>query len=331
MRMGKECKTIIQTNIEFDIEHDEACPRKVDSCRRCNSCSRYITQMKETKGNVSLIRKSCSKMFFFSCDIEKDEQITKNDHEQYLLGFCVVHLDTLRKINGSQSQYIGAYVPECVLKKLPKSIRGFKYGNLTCKVNFGEEEFEIENANYFSQQNGLTNCCAHAAIKTALRGYDESISCDTINDALIQYTEESRKKGSSANKAMEVSRMAKGLTAEEILKAIELISQSSENIIPLSPILVTAHELPITSFMETIYRAVESKMPVILLLRIPDDLATASSYGGHAVSLVGHTFNKHNWCAYGSGYFSTKKSQNYLSSYLWCDKGFRNYNDTILG
>lgn len=315
LRIEDQCKTIIRTDCTIKIGTEEiSCSNKTNS-RLCVSCYDYINHMRECSNNYTLVEKTCSKLFFFSCEMTEDEKVNKEKHQEHFLGYSIIHLDKLKKINGDEGkEYTRSYVPECVLSRLSKSVRGYKYGNFNCDIVIDEQNFEIVGGNYFSQQNGITNCCAHAAIKTALRGYDSNFACDKINNAIIDFRSCSKEK-----KAAEIARMARGLTPTEMLTAIQKISNNSTNIKPLAPFLITAHDLPVTSFVETIYRAIESKLPVILLLRIPDNVAIANSFKGHAVSLVGHTFNQHNWCAYGSGYFSGKNIESFLSSYLWCD------------
>lgn len=318
MQLKPECKTLIRVKTIIDILGGETCQNKKDN-RRCDSCQSYLKQMENQKGSLRLTQKICTKLYFFSCEINENG-VSGDTHQGDFLGYCTIHQDTFIENNSNQNQtYIRSYVPECVLKigEQNKSFLGYKYGSIASNISLGDESFSIDKGNYFSQQNGMTNCCAHAAIKTALRGYDPTISCDSLNKVLIK---SKRDQGCTIDdETLEIGRMARGLTPEEMLTAIKNFSLNSPNMPALAPYLIKAHDLPITSFVETIYRAIESKIPVILLLRIPDNVAMGNSFVGHAVSLVGHTFNKHNWCAYGSGYFSAENQVSYLSSYLWCD------------
>lgn len=319
MRLKYDCQTIIKIETNVSLEGKSTSCNAKKNNRRCNSCHSYIEQMRQQNDNLRLISKKCVKFYFFSCGIDGDGVFAEK-HQEHFLGFCIIHQDKIqeKRINAEET-YIRTYVPECVIKIgiNDKDFLGYKYGNISSSVSIDGQEFNIDKGNYFSQQNGITNCCAHAAIKTALRGYDDNISCDELNKVLI----DSKKSNNVQidDELLEISRMARGLTPHEMLTAIKDFSRKSDNLPNLEPFLVTAHDLPITNFVETIYRAIESKLPVILLLRIPDNLAKANSFSGHAISLVGHTFNEHNWCAYGSGYFSAEDSESYLSSYLWCD------------
>ncbi|NCC04713.1 MAG: hypothetical protein EOM37_11880 [Proteobacteria bacterium] len=312
LRIEKKCMTIVEVTTVLKNKNDFKCHCIIDDSRRCKSCQNYIKQVNQDGNLYKILEKKCTKMFFFSSVIKDPSIITDDDIENEFLGYCVIHSDTLSDKKGKS--YKREYVPESILTRLEENITGINYGNYNSYVYLENKKIKINKGVYFSQQNGMTNCCAHAAIKTAIRAYDDNVSCDEINKILIKsYGEKSE------GAVQEILRLSKGLTPDEMLCAIEEYSNSSKDLPDISPFLVTAHDLPIASFIETIYRAIESKIPVILLLRIPDNLIAANSFGGHAVSLTGHTFNSHNWCAYGSGYFSVYNTERFLSSYIWCD------------
>lgn len=96
-------------------------------------------------------------------------------------------------------------------------------------------------------------------------------------------------------------------------------------------------------FVKTIYSAIESRFPVILLFSIPPpsyhritrgralkDLLPAEldllekdllmEHEGHAVALIGHSFTAHNWWSYAlQTYFFQPKEIKYLPSIHWVD------------
>jgi hypothetical protein len=315
LRLENKCKTIIIFKHNIDVIKGGLCSNRNDKSRRCESCEDYINYMKDDSTEYELLEKLCAKMYFFSSRIRSEQEIDSTKHQKNILGYSIIHIDKLRLRNDKNSKpKTRSYVPECVLSNLSHSIRGFKYGNFNSEININGEKFQISNGNYFSQQNGITNCCAHASIKTTLRGYDQDISCSNINQSLINYLNIKEDKATSI-----IRRFARGLKPNEMLAAIRNLSKNRKNIKRLDPFLITAHDLPVSLFVETIYRAIESKIPVILLLRIPENISVGHSFQGHTISIVGHTFNRHNWCAYGSGYFSAINKEKYLSSYLWCD------------
>ncbi|MBM9520221.1 hypothetical protein JWG39_10390 [Desulforhopalus vacuolatus] len=306
-KMEKVCETIAirEANVSVD---GMFCKNKIDLSRQCNSCFRYIKQMRVDHSPI-LKDKKCTKFFFLDIKIPNGKKIDKEEYKKNLIGYCIVHQDTLIQTNGGrEKEEVRYYVPECILTGLVKD----QYGTFKDTVILDGNEFTIDRGIYFAQQNGYTNCCAHAAIKTALRGYDKDISCDAINNFLVKDKPDIKKQAI-------LSRVSKGLRIQEMITVIKGLSKKSDHIDELDPIQVSAHDLPITSFIETIYRAIESKIPVILLLRIPKKEGVGASFDGHAVSLIGHTFNENDWNAYGSGYFSDQNVQSFLSSYLWCD------------
>lgn len=319
LRNEKNCKSIVIEEFALNGDNKYQCDKVGSKSRRCISCEDYIKDMQLHIEEYTLLGKRCLKMLFFSKEVANGDKVTRDKFQDSILGYAIVHIDELKLNHESSGKNIARrYVPECVLSCLSREVRGYKYGTLNSTVSLysGDEieKFDIKGGNYFSQQNAITNCCAHASIKTTLRGYDEDISCSAINNALIRLQKVEKSKISE-----KIRRFSRGLNPQEILNAIEELSANSENIEKLSPFLITANDLPIASFVETIYRAIESKIPVILLLRIPKSIDMGNSFRGHTISIVGHTFNKHNWCAYGSGYFSNINKESYLSSYLWCD------------
>jgi len=308
LRINENCETIAIRETNFDIDKRE-CGALLEGSRKCRSCLNYITQM-DCDSARTLVTKKCVKFFFFDRPIPDGVKIDPNQFEEHLIGYCTVHTDTIKYKDGSTNDLYRSYVPECVLIGLRKDIQGFKYGTFQDTVIIDGNQFNIKRGTYFSQQNGLTNFCAHAAIKTALRGYDIEISSESINTALSK---------KFPRRVSNIANMSKGLSIPEMSSAIIELSSKSSYIDELYPMEIDARKLSITQFIETVYRAIESKIPVILLFRIPNIYETVGGFRGHAISIIGHTFNINNWNAYGSGYFSDNSKISYLSSFLWCD------------
>ena len=80
------------------------------------------------------------------------------------------------------------------------------------------------------------------------------------------------------------------------------------------------------SFWQTVYHAIESRLPVILLLKPLDSCIDA-----HAVTLLGHSLNEHDWWAYGTkGKFGINVDDDiFFSSSLWCNNFI--INDDLIG
>ena len=157
------------------------------------------------------------------------------------------------------------------------------------------KEFRVQ-TNYFAQQNGITNCCAHAAIKMAIKSYYPLLTAEVINQRLsINHID---RRGND------------GLTPDEICRAIEELSENGTYILSSTDLASSS------DFLRVVYLALESRLPVILLFNLP---GKGIDVVGHAVTLIGHTFNDHNWSSYGlKGYFA-RDNLTYYPSSLWCD------------
>ena len=90
----------------------------------------------------------------------------------------------------------------------------------------------------------------------------------------------------------------------------------------LDSFALKSSDLTQSDLMKLIYHAIESRLPVILLigLSVDQNKKYSDQIDGHAVVIKGHSFNEHNWWSYGlSFYFDGKKNLAYLPSSLWCD------------
>jgi len=230
-------------------------------------------------------------MLFFNSNVTNEDGL-RNQGDSSLLGFCIVHNDIIK--NGEGKQYLNAYVTESCIQS-PLKFNAFILPPAEVYIKIADREFKLQ-TNYFSQQNRITNCCAHAAIKMAIRGYYPQITAELINQKVpINHIE---RKGN------------KGLAPDEICKAIEGLSENGTY-------LLSSTDLASSSdFLRLVYLALESRLPVILLFNLQEKEIGIT---GHAVTLIGHTFNEHNWSSYGlKGYFRGE-DLSYLPSSLWCD------------
>lgn len=230
--------------------------------------------------------------FLFRKKIKDKKGLIEDAGESYL-GYCIVHNDLLVY---PDKKVCRAYVAQAVLNGVSKEIRGYKYGNYSTTMKCCGVSLTAR-GNFFSQQNGTTNCCAHAAIKTALRGYYENVRCENINCAI----------GRDGPNLLD--KLGKGLTPREMRVAVTKVSNA------LTTFSLEANTMAMQEFLRTVYLAIESKIPVILTFSRPNRKDGES----HAITAIGYTFNRHNWAAYGGNYFSADK-RSYLSSWLWMDK-----------
>lgn len=278
-----------QTIVEESTTWSELCEKDRNCTQRFQSCRSYVENLQHY--GLRFQEKKCNKLYFFRRSFSEEEDIPKN--RDSLLGFCVVHQDKID--NGKRWQEPLCYVAEsCLLPPFGK--RGFVFGFHKIPLHIGGHDFNAE-GNYFAQQNSITNCCAHAAIKMSIRGYHPDLTAEAINKCLgIDHI---NKKG------------YEGLTADEICKAIEKLST-------YKTYLIRAKDLDSPSdFLKLVYLSLESRFPVILLFSMPSE--NPDKFSGHAVALIGHTFEKHNWWSYGlRGYFASEIVK-HLPSSMWCD------------
>jgi hypothetical protein len=277
-----ECDKYVWEKSEWNKECDPSiCGTRYQSCKDYDSNIKYYDR--------KLDRKICNRFIFFK---------TTNGIQE-LLGYCIVHEDDLIR-DGESSIKKHYYLTECVLSDPPRKIKGYAYGNYETAVPYNGKKISIK-GNYFSQQNNYTNCCAQAAIKMVLRGYFKDITCEGINKS-VGISHENREGRS-------------GFRAKQTCDAIESYSKAKSNC-ALEPSMIVSDSADPGLFLKSVYHAIESKIPVILFMILPKGSASEQTKG-HAVSLVGHSFETNNWSAYGGGYFS-EKDVGYLSSFLWC-------------
>lgn len=263
------------------------------------SCKKYI-KLSRQYYNCEVKKKECYKFVFFKSWFGHKQNIeTISDNN--IIASCIVHRDTFRRKNTTGWQR--SYVTEAIIDIPKEKIKFFTIGKCATEIAICERKFQIT-GNYFSQQNKLTNCCAHAAIKMAIRGYYPNVTAETINKA--GGVNHKNKKGNEGLYPKDFIQVIKAITDQETC-----YSEARNFESPLD-------------FLKLIYHAIESKFPIILLFTFPKHPKMRKDQrkqDHHAVSLIGHTFNKHSWWAYArKGYFtSNEKELAYLPSLIWCD------------
>ena len=285
------CRTILYEKREWGpCEPDRYCGE------RFRSCKEYIDILKSNKYPSSFNKKTCHKLYFFNESFLNLDQLELMQNSN-LLGYCIVHNDTLtHKTKGSMKHN---YLTETILVNPTRDGRGSLFGGLELLVRIHKKKFKIK-GNYFSQQNSITNCCAHAAIKMAIRGYFPSITAEKINKEIG--LDHSSQKGYEGLKPRQISQAINGLSK---LEAYSFQSTDFES--PLE-------------FLKSVYYSLESKLPVILLFYLPTKAEEELKPKGHAVTLTGYTLNRHNWWSYAlRKYFAKGDEAPYLPSFLWCD------------
>lgn len=150
------------------------------------------------------------------------------------------------------------------------------------------------------QQSWFTNCCAHAAIRTALE------SLPKFNGTIPTRREMNHQIGINHN-----SRKAwDGMTTEEVSDIL-----TSTGARPLAFTFEKGRKRPF-SFDHLIYLGIESGFPVIV------GFTTDKAKGGHVVTVVGHTFNGNSWLPEARSDYSLEFSKDkigYIPSSAWLD------------
>ncbi|MDH5573775.1 MAG: hypothetical protein OEY89_18565, partial [Gammaproteobacteria bacterium] len=250
------------------------------------------------------IKKNCYRLCFFSKEFSDFESADLVNDD--FLGYCIIQTDSF--INKNKQSTSRTYVTESVThvpKDKPYNEEQFTYyGSHRAVQTINGKRFAV-NGNYFSQQNGITNCCANAAIKMAFRGKYSEITAEKINEA------------AGVDHKTKLGRA--GLDAKEISNVINRMTTQKSY-------LLKSDDLEKLQFIKIIYHAVESRLPVILLLSKPEEASDPDlqqepeGIQGHSVAIMGHTSNNHNWWYYGLKFYFTKSKQlKYLPSLLWCD------------
>jgi len=287
MRLS-QCKSIL-IEIQKSSKSNNVCDTL--NCFSCyhaslNSCKEYISFISSI--NKGFKYKVCYRVSFFKNILSSVDDI-KYQNSLNFLGYCIIQSDVFEDTN----EYNRTYVTESAINYQFKDNRHVIYGLYPFNINIKGQSFRFL-GNYFSQQNNITNCCANAAIKMVFRAYFPELTASSINKAL-----------KIDNKIILCAH--RGIYDIEICKVINKIFKQEVY-------LLNSFDCSDYDFIKTIYHAIESRLPVILVFRLTNKKS-------HSVAIIGHTFNKHIWLAYSfKEYFSSKKEEiDYLSSFLWCD------------
>lgn len=191
-------------------------------------------------------------------------------------------------------------VYEAVLPPPPEQyihVRGIP----TCRCRLAGREFLAVGLPFY-QQNGVTNVCSHAAVRTLVSCFKKELSFREMNNLLHLQGEDFTER--------------KGLFTDEIERLVKSIGvkcvQASYN-----PDVVD--EQPVVQFQRYVYGSIESGFPAIIVFGQNvsgsvngdgdsdgncDGDGNGSGDGGaqpakagflHAVTVFGHTFNRHMW------------------------------------
>jgi len=271
--------------------------------QKCSShfkrCDKYVSVLPEY--NCILKNRICHKLLFFKSAINKDDKIEELT-DDCLLSYCIIHQDkyTMTDSPGIRERNISYAKEILITPQLDTS--HYTFGNSTCPISIKNKIFRLH-SNYFSQQNTISDCCARIAIKTAIKSFVPDITSEEINKLMIEKHPERKRN--------------EGLTARDITEVIKELSGKETFSLSCSDMGLESS----LDFLRVVYLSLESRLPVILLFKMPGK--QPGEVIGHAIALIGHTFNAHNWWSYSltKGYFAQRHKQiQYLPSSLWCDK-----------
>ena len=160
----------------------------------------------------------------------------------------------------------------------------------TCRI--GNREFKIK-GDLYAQQNGITNVCAHVAIKTVISRVNKNITYKKMNDIL----------GIDHKKKKIGITVKRGLNTDQIK---EILKYCGFNYI--SADYTKGKE--ILPFQRYVYGSIESGYPSILCFKTGESK--------HAIPVLGHTWNADTWVPSAEFfYFKVGPQTKYIPSEFW--------------
>ena len=170
----------------------------------------------------------------------------------------------------------------------------------TCRV--AGREMSIDGYLY-AQQNGITNSCAHVAVRTAATRFT---GADLSYRQMVQWVQDFRLANGVTPKSP-----GEGLSSYEICHILHQVG--AETFVGD----YTGTTTPAVPYERYLYGAIESGFPAILFFETQKQDASGET-GCHAVPVFGHTFNEDAWVPDANlFYFPMRKATRALSSGSW--------------
>ena len=206
------------------------------------------------------------------------------------LGYVIVKIDDIPSV-GKRSR-----VYESVLRP-SRHDNNFVRGTQTWPCQVGGNRFEVDGYVY-AQQNGLTNICAHVALRSAAARFHPAgdMSYREMNKLLgVDHT--------TARWGIE----RKGMSFPDMLRVLR--ASGAECFSGEYP--DSANNFPDSPFQKFIYGSVESGYPAIAMFG-------TVHRAGHAIPFFGHTFNEDTWVPSAErAYFTVGPQTRYIPSESW--------------
>lgn len=240
---------------------------------------------------------------FFNCSVPDD--VLPYIRDDNYLGYAILVRLTL------PNKAVRSYVYESVIAT--PSVDDIKHSDsalpghyLHCVRKYsgwvGDHRFSVCGS-FFSQQNGLTNVCAHAALRWLLNNIPERaekiLSCEDINE-ILGIDHHTRKVG-----AYEGDASAQGLSVADMETVVEYMGCQPLGVDYRNSV---GHPQP---YWHLIYTIIESGYPVLVFFN--------SDSAEHVVCAIGHTLNTDIWDEEAKLAYVGAPAAPYLSSGNWAD------------
>jgi len=217
--------------------------------------------------NFSRDNSKSMRLSFFSKTFSKEKDLKIIDRRNFL-GYVILKTDEIPDTDIG----VKTRVYESVLKTSRRENNYIRRKpNWTCTV--GNESFKIKGY-LFAQQNGITNRCAHVAVRSIVSSFlnNDELSYRKINELLGIELKENIK--------------ARGLKLEEIQRILKHVGAryTQKKYISIEDYFME----PDIDLPKYIYGSIESGFPALVGFE-------TSEGNGHVIPIFGHTFNEDTW------------------------------------
>ena len=238
--------------------------------------------------NPDMVSSTAYRLSFFTRKFTTQRGLL-NTTDNDFLGYVVVKEDTALSFGTIQRIY------ESVLRP-PRHDNNFVRGSQDWRCQIGGKMFTVSGYLY-AQQNGLTNVCAHVALRTAAARFHPSEDMTYREMNRLLGIDHVRVKTGEGN----------GLTTQQMQQVLEI---AGARCFPANYSKPSPNPPP---FQKYIYGSIESGYPAIVIF------GTADAAGSlHAVPVFGHTFNQDTWVPSADlSYFKVGEGTKYIPSESW--------------
>lgn len=243
---------------------------------------------------------------FFNKSIKSSKDIEKLTSKNFL-GYAIIKHDIIPATSDLVEKDIDRYrIYESVLKIGRHDNNYIKRPpKWNCAIQC--KNFDIK-GHLYAQQNGVSNCCAHVAIRTAAGAIlGKDISYRQINHLVNEYRTKYTKPYRSPGK---------GLTNNEICYVLEHIGANCF----VGDYTKEQIAKPLVPYQKYIYGSIEQGFPAILFFGVEENgiVPQTSQQQYHVIPVFGHTFNEDTWVPDANiMYFPFRKKTKALSSDNW--------------